>query len=262
MRFRHLITGMLLAASAGLAFAQDAFQQLEDQLSRGLYNSAALVSGPALVEANPEDSRAWELYARALLLTGDVTAARDAIDTALRLVPLTEQPASARNLLGLILAEEDELPAALPLLRQAATDSGSYLYALDWGRTAWQAGDLEQAEEAFLAAAVTTRGQREPWPWLDVGRIRLIQDRLTEAEEAFEQAIAVYEAFDTGTSLPSPAYVEAFFRLGQIGERRFERSGDPADFEQARVNYSNALVGDPNYGPALQALVRLDQNRP
>lgn len=252
----------LLLATLGQAAAQDALQQLEDQLSRGLYNSAALVSGPALVEANPEDSRAWELYARALYLTGDVTGAREAVDTAVRLVPAAERPPSLLNLLGLVLAEEDELTAALPLLRQAATESGSYVYALDWGRIAWQAADLEQAEEAYLAASATARGQREPWPWLDVGRIRLIQGRLAEAEQAFEQAIAVYETFDTGTNLPSPAYVEAFYRLGQIGEQRFEQSGDPADFEQARVNYSNALVGDPNYGPALEALVRLEQMRP
>ncbi len=252
---------LLLAATS--AQAQDAYQQLADLLDRGLYNTAALVAGPALVEASPEDPRAFELYARALLLSGDVTAARDAFDTMLRLTA-SELPESASglHLAGLLLAAEGESAQAAGLLEQAFRQSGSYQQAMDWGRIAWQAGDPQQAEEAYRSATETEQGAREPWPWLDLGRLLLFQDRLDEAEEYLEQAIAVYEAFDTGVNLPSPAYVEAFYRLGQLAEKRHAASGENALLQNAINNYRNALVGDPNYAPAQTALQRLTATQP
>ncbi len=168
------------------------------------------------------------------------------------------ETASELNLVGLIHAAEAEATQAVPLLEAAFLLDERYAYAMDWGRVAWQAGQLEAAETAYRAAAETSRGQREPWPWLDLGRMLLFQDRLDDAEIALEQAIAVYESSDTGGNLPSPAYVEAFYRLGQVSERRHGESGDAALLQQAASNYRNALVGDPNYGPALDALQRLE----
>src|SRR5690554_6199286 len=194
-------------------------------LERGLYNSAALVAGPALVEAHPAERRAHELYARALLLSGDAAAARDSLDEMLLLGDPEPVSASELNLAGLISAAEGDALTAVPLLRAAFELADSYVYAMDWGRVAWQAGQTAEAESAYLAAADTVRGEREPWPWLDLGRLLLFQDRLDEAEEAFEQAISVYETFDTGGNLPSPAYVEAFYRLGQVAERRYGETG-------------------------------------
>lgn len=249
---------LLLLLTASPVLAQDQFSQLEDMLERGLYNSAALVAGPALVEAHPQDRRAHELYARALLLSGDPTAARASLEEMLLLGEPEPVTPSELNLAGLIGAAGGEAAAAVALLRSAFELEGSYSYAMDWARVAWQAGQPAEAETAYRAAAATTRGEREPWPWLDLGRLLLFQDRLDEAEQALEQAIAVHEAFDTGSSLPSPAYVEAFYRLGQAAERRYQESAAEQQLQLALSNYRNALVGDPNYGPALSALQRLE----
>lgn len=257
----RLILGLLLLM-AGTVRGQNEFTQLENMLERGLYNSAALVAGPALVESHPEDRRAHELYAQALLLSGDPAAARASLDAMLLIGEPEPVTASELNLAGLIGAAGGEAAASLPLLQAAFAAEARYGYAMDWGRVAWQAGQLDQAEAAYHAAAETELGQRQPWPWLDLGRLLLFQHRLDDAESALEQAIAVYEAFDTGGNLPSPAYVEAFYRLGQLAERRHRESGDGALLQQAASNYRNALVGDPNYGPALNALQRLETTTP
>lgn len=261
MKLRNLALVLLLLAPAAV-HAQNDFQQLEDLLERGLYNSAALVAGPALTEANPDSRRAFELYARALFLSGDQAGASEALEEMLRRGPAEPVSPGELQLTGLILAEDGEPALAAPLLQTAAVQTGSYEYTMDWARVAWQAMDLEQAELAYRTAAETERGQREPWPWLDLGRLLLFQDRLAEAEEAFEQAIATYEAFDTGASLPSPAYVEAFYRLGELEERRFALDGSNSSLARAASNYRSALVGDPNYRPAQRALERLETGLP
>lgn len=253
---------LLLKLLCGFTFAQEEFSQLEDMLARGLYNSAALVAGPALVEAYPEDRRAFELYARALLLSGDAEAAADAYGAMLQLGEPEPVTASEKHLAGLIMAGRGDPAAAAELLEAAFRESGEYRYAMDWGRIAWEAADFSAAEAAYLEATATERGSREPWPQLDLGRLYLFSDRLQEAAEAFEQAISIYEAFDTGSNLPSPAYVEAFFRLGQVRERQYALENDPALLQQAADNYRNALIGDPNYGPAQAALERLADSAP
>lgn len=258
MNFRWLVALLLLTLPMSTV-AQNAFQQMEDLIDRGLYNSAALVAGPALVEVNPDSRRAFELLARALLLSGDVSGAREAVDEMLRRGADEPSAPSELQLVALLLAEEGQPAAGVPLIEAAALQTGSYEYAMDWGRIAWQAAYSEQAELAYRTAAETPRGQREPWPWLDLGRLLLYQGRLDEAEAALEQAIATYEAFDTGASLPSPAYVEAFYRLGELEERRHALSGSAADLARAASNYRSALVGDPNYGPARRALERLEE---
>ena len=263
MRARCLPLAVAALLCCGVALAQDDFQQFQDLLDRGLYNSAALVAGPELIADHPQDRRAHALYARALLLSGDIGSARGALDSMLALGDDHEpQTADELQLAGLILAEEGNAAEATALLARAFGQSGFYVHAMDWGRLAWQSGDSGQAEEAYRAAADTPRGQREPWPWLDLGRLLLFQGRLDEAEAALEQAIAVYEAFDSGVSLPSPAYVESFYRLGQLAEARLEAGGETQWLSTAIGNYQNALVGDPNYVPAQKALARLLDTEP
>ena len=63
----------------------------------------------------------------------------------------------------------------------------------------------------------------------------------------------MFEAFDPGGARPpSPAYVEAFFRLGQTYEAL-------EDFEQAATYYQAAQTTDPNYRPAREAIDRLSR---
>ncbi len=240
----------------GTSLAQDEFDVMRGLLERGLYNSAAQVNGPALLAANPADREARLLYSRALMLAGDLTTARDVFEPLLGQLENIAEPAEL-NLAGLLLATEGNLAAALPLLERAWSISGSYAHAMDLARIAWQAYRLEEAVDAYLEASQTERGRTQPWPWLNIGRIRLAEGRLDDAERAFEQAIVVYETYDPGELLPSPAYVEAFYRLGTVFELRYADNGATAELNSARAHYQSALTGDPNYGPALAALERL-----
>lgn len=60
----------------------------------------------------------------------------------------------------------------------------------------------------------------------------------------------MFEANDPGNPRPSPAYVETYFRLGEVYEAL-------RDLDQAEIYYRSAHFADPTYGPALDALERL-----
>ena len=76
------------------------------------------------------------------------------------------------------------------------------------------------------------------------------QSRYEEVIKALNTAIAVFEANDPGNPRPSPAYVEAYFRLGEV----YEALGD---LDQAGIHYRPRTLQIPPYGPALDALERL-----
>jgi tetratricopeptide (TPR) repeat protein len=252
---RALLLALLLAlaGAASSAAARDAaLAQMRDLLARGYYNSAAQLNGPNLVQEYPDDAEAHLLYAQALYLVGDLAGA------AARLARATEHagngvPPEHVHLGGLIRAAQGDAAGAVRPLQNAFLRTRSYEYAMDWARVAWQAGMYQEALEAYGAAAGTARGRTEPWPALGRGRLLAALDRTTEAIAAFELAIEVFEANDPGgPRLPSPAYVEAWFRLGAA----YERLGD---LVSAEVSYKAARSVDPNFGPAVQALDRLSR---
>lgn len=250
---------VLLLLAAGRVGAQADLQNMHGLLERGLYNSAAYVTGPALVDSLPDNREARYLYSYALYLVGDQAAARREYDLLLDLPGGQGLPAGAaeRHLGGLLAATEGDLTGAIELLDAAFRESGAYEHAMDLARIAWQGGRADLALAAYEAAADTPGGRSEAWPWLNAGRILLSQGRLDEAEAALITSIDVYEAHDPGITLPSPAYVEAFYRLGTLYERRFELT-DAGEWRALALDYyRNALVGDPNYAPARDALERL-----
>jgi tetratricopeptide (TPR) repeat protein len=169
------------------------------------------------VESNPDDPEAYYLYGRSLYLTGEIASARDSLDQALLLSGDAVDPDYV-HLNGLLLAAEGDLQGAGRLLRNAFIRSNEYEHAMDWGRVAWQAYRLEEALEAYSAAADTDWGARSPWPHLNRGRLLTFLGRTEDAVAAYRQAIEVFEVNDTGEARPSPAYVEAYFRLGEIYE--------------------------------------------
>ncbi len=236
----------------GTATARDAaFAQMHDLLTRGYYNSAAQLNGPNLIQRFPDDPEAHLLYARALYFVGDVAGA------SARLAQATERvgsgvPADHVHLGGLIRAAQGDAAGAVRPLHNAFLRTRSYEYAMDWARVAWQAGMYEEAIDAYAAAALTDRGRTEPWPPLGRGRLLASLDRTEEAIAAFELAILVFEANDPGGALPSPAYVEAYFRLGEA----YEGLGLLTSAEAA---YKSARTADPNFGPAVRALDRLSR---
>jgi len=239
----------LLCLATGQA-RNDAIQQMRDLLERGYYNSAAQLNGPNLVQRFPDDPEAHFLYGRALFFVGDNVGAQQALDRA-TLLTQGGVPAEFVHFDGLLRAARGDVAGAVRALQNAFLRTSSYSYAMDLARVAWQGGMYDEALDAFTAAAQTQQGEREPWPHLGRGRILLALDRVDEAIVAFETAIVVFETFDTGNArVPSPAYVEAWFRLGEA----YESLGLMAD---AEVSYKAARSADPNYGPAVQAIDRL-----
>lgn len=254
-----LLVQMLLLL--GTALAQNPIEQMRDLLERGYYNSAARIVGPTLVESNPNDPEAFYLYSLSLYLTEAVDAARDALDQAM-LLDGDEVNPDHLHLDGLLLAAEGNLRAATSLLREAFSRSSRYEHAMDWGRVAWQAYDLEEALDAYSAAAATEEGKRNSWPHLNRGRILTFLGRSEEAIEAYRRAIEVFEENDTGEARPSPAYVEAYFRLGEIYEAMGEAQEENRYLQLAIDHYRAALTGDPNYAPAIEALDSLTRRLP
>jgi tetratricopeptide (TPR) repeat protein len=256
---RLVISLMLLAA--GHALAQTPLEQMRDLLQRGYYNSAARVIGPGLVQSQPDSAEAHFLYSRSLYLTGSLDAARRELDLALELRGNATDPAY-NHLDGLLRAAAGDLEGGARLLRNAFLRSGEYEHAMDWGRVAWRAYRLEEALEAYEAAAWTERGSRLPWPHLNRGRLLVFLGRTEEAIAAYRTSIEVFEEYDTGEARPSPAYVEAYFRLGEIYESMAATSGSSRQLQLAADHYRAALTGDPNYAPAIEALDSLTRRLP
>ena len=247
---RHLALCLLHALVSGAAHAQDPVAAMRDLIARGYWNSAAQLNGPNLVDARPDDPEAHLLLATALFLTGDVAGAAARLEVATSLVE-GGVPAAHVHLGGLIRAAQGDRAGAVRQLQIAFLRQPSYAYAMDWGRIAWQAGLDEDALTAFEAAARTPEGQREAWPDLARGRVLASSERWEEAIAAFRRALDVFEANDPGLARPpGPAYVEAWFRLGEA----YEALGDLA---QAEAAYKAARAVDPNHAPSVQAVDRL-----
>jgi tetratricopeptide (TPR) repeat protein len=252
---------VLLTLLAGMAFAQTPLEQMRDLLERGYYNSAARVIGPGLVESHPESPEAHFLYSRSLYLIGEIASARMQLRRAMELSG-NDVDADYNHLDGLLRAADGDLPGGARLLRNAFLRSQKYEHAMDWGRVAWQAYRLEEALEAYEAAARTEAGSRSPWPHLNRGRLLTFLGRTDRAITAYRTAIEVFEENDTGEARPSPAYVEAFFRLGEIYERQAAGGNSARLLQLAADHYRAALTGDPNYAPAIEALDSLTRRLP
>ncbi|GEM_PF-625358 len=250
--WRALALVALLLVAAVATAQENEFTQMSDLLEQGYYNSAARLNGPELVARYPDSGRAHFLYARALYLTGNLTGALTELDRAVAIDG--ESDPAVVNLQGLLRAANGDPAGALRALQNAFLRSRDYQFAMDWGRVAWQAARYDEAIAAFDAAATTDEGRSKLWPYVDKGRLLVFTDRLPEAITAFNAAIDVFEATDPGEARPgSPAYVEAYYRLGEA----YERLGE---IDRAEVNYRAAKTADPNYAPAIQALDRLSRS--
>ncbi len=242
-----------LALLALLVQAQnDPLAEMQHLLDEGFYALAAQFEGPRLLAEFPDLAEAHFLHAHALYLTGDPRATQ----ALRRAMELSGEPQPRYLWLdGLLRAQEGDFVTAKRLLENAFTQSQAYVIAMDWGRIAWQNGDFADALRAFEAAAQTELGQCcEPWPHLSRGRLLLLEGRFQEALLAFNKALDILDATDTDGGLPSPAYAEAFYRLG----RTHEALGDLA---AATANYEAARSSDPTHGPTLAALARLQERR-
>ncbi len=250
--WRALAVVSILLGAAAASAQQTEFAQMQNLLEQGYYNSAARLNGPELVARHPDSGQAHFLYARALYLTGNLTGALTELERAVELDG--DSDPAVVNLQGLLRAANGDPTGALRALQNAFLRSRDYEFAMDWGRVAWQAARYDEAITAFDAAAATDEGRSKLWPFVDKGRVLVFTDHLPEAITAFNAAIDVFEATDPGEARPgSPAYVEAYYRLGEA----YERLGQ---IDRAEVNYRAARTADPNYAPAIQALDRLSRS--
>lgn len=250
MKRSTLLLALLLTATSGTQAQADPVAALEDLLRGGYYALAAQVEGPQVVRARPRSAAARLLYARALYLAGDTERAARQLAAA-RNLPAT--PALRRSLghLGaLVGAAQGDTARAARRLADFFRAAPSYGLAMDWGQVAWQGGDLEAAERAYRAAASTPQGQREPWPTLNLARLRLQRGDYEAALAPLETTLTRLEGDRDPSPRPPPPYAETFYRLGQA----HEALGDP---QEAQLNYQAARSADPGYTPAEEALARL-----
>lgn len=247
---RFVVALLVVLASIGIAEDAD-ITRFRELVRGGYYHSAAQLNGAELVRTHPDNPEAYYLFAQVLFLTGDIEQAEVQLEQAFALQQ--EAPAAYLALRGEIYAQQGRLAEALSELREAYTGEPSYEIAMALGTVAWQLAEFDVALEAFAAASATPRGQQELWPYLAAGRVHLAQGEYQTALALFTNAIEVFEKYDTGSSgLPSPGYVEAFYRLGQT----YERLGD---YAQAEVQYRAARSSDPNYAPAIDGIDRLSR---
>lgn len=244
-----LLTLIHLSGYSSVAWAQpDGVAALRELLDGGYYALAAQVEGPQAVEADPRNAEARLLYARALYLVGNLEAAGSQLEQARTLPATPELGRAITHLRALVGAAQGDPEGAARLLAQVFRAAPDYEVAMDWGQVAWQAGDLEAALRAYRAAAGTPAGQREPWPSLNTARLQLQQGDFGGAIATLETTLTLLEG--DPSPRPSPAYAEAFYRLGQAHEARGE-------VEEAVSNYQAARSVDPDYAPAEAALERL-----
>jgi tetratricopeptide (TPR) repeat protein len=252
MRHRLILIVALLWAAFATAQSnrEGVLRELEELIARGSWQSAALVAGPAAVAAFPGDTEAHFLYAVALFHSGSSTEAMSELSQATSAFS-DGVPAHHLHLRGLISAQMGAFREGSQLLQAAFVLNPAYDWAMDWGRVAWQAGLVGEAEQAFIAAAQTERGAREAWPHLARGRLLVAQGRYEDAIRAFLTSLHRSETGGLGEpGMPGPAYVEAWFRLGLV----YEELGL---LEEAENAYRTARSIDPNHGPSVLAVDRL-----
>ncbi len=234
------------------SLAQGSLEQLRQHLADGYYASATQISGPQAIQENPDNPEAYFLYSKALYYADNPSEARAQFDKALSLIG--DAPPEYTHLDGLITAAQGNLSQAVVLLETAFLKSQDYSMAMDWGRTAWQAGNFDTALKAFQGAATTEQGQKEVWPYLNQGRIfQQVKGDSEAAITSYQTAIDIVNANDPGSPQAPPGYVEAHFRLGEI----YESLGDKP---LAKTYYEAALGLDRNYTPAKNALDNLVRN--
>jgi tetratricopeptide (TPR) repeat protein len=269
------LAALALVMAGLLAYAQpENFEAMRALLDEGRYALAVQVEGPRLVTAFPEEAEAYYLYSRALYLVGDLVEAGVQLEEA---IARDGGEPRYRWLEALLEADGGRPQAAQERLERLFSAAPSYALAMDWGRVAWQAGDFDSAIRAFTEAQVREGGRYQPWPYLNHARLLGYQGRFEEAIDVLQTAIdVIVAAEDTAedtaenaaenatenaaprndeAAVPHPAYVEAFYLLGEAYEALGQR-------EDARANYYAALSADPIHQPSRIALNRLEDEGP
>jgi tetratricopeptide (TPR) repeat protein len=230
--------------------ALDTFSEDPDRLLwwQGLSNSlrataeweAGIIAVERALQEFPEDARLYvEKGATIYGLSADVTAAIDAINTA---ITLDDTVTGAYSTAAGIMAAAKQYEEAYDWYTKAISrDPQMPSWQVARGHMARAAGDLPLAKEAFLATI-----ERFPnFPPAYFG-IATVYQQLGEGENAAA-------AMDQALQLTGKTEVQDYLRAGEI----YESSGN---LDKAIAVYQQILSLDPDNQTAVQALQRL-QNR-
>jgi tetratricopeptide (TPR) repeat protein len=230
--------------------ALDTFSEDPDRLLwwQGLSNSlrataeweAGIIAVERALQEFPEDARLYvEKGATIYGLSADVTAAIDAINTA---ITLDDTVTGAYSTAAGIMAAAKQYEEAYDWYTKAISrDPQMPSWQVARGHMARAAGDLPLAKEAFLA----TIGRFPNFPPAYFG-IATVYQQLGEGENAAA-------AMDQALQLTGKTEVQDYLRAGEI----YESSGN---LDKAIAVYQQILSLDPDNQTAVQALQRL-QNR-
>jgi tetratricopeptide (TPR) repeat protein len=219
-------------------------------LAEGRYALATQVEGPSLISQFSDNADAYYLYATALYLVGDSSAARDILAEALALSPVI--PVDYLRLQGILAAEAGDQTTALDALQVVFEQAPTYTHASDLARVAWQAGAYEAALNAFVRAQeLANSTEQRVWAMLHSARLQRVIGQPEEAILVLEALLDILDAEPSTSGLPPPAYAQAFLQLGEI----YEAQGDR---DKALANYQAASLADPNAAVAREAIERLE----
>ena len=196
---------------------------------RGVAESAPAKAGTSAVIAASADSAALHLArGRRYLKTRDHAQAILELRQVIRLAP---ESAEAHDLLGLAYSFRLQTGKAIDQIGKAiALDPGNGTYFLHLGKQHMLLMDHDAAEAAYLRAMEL--GLEREMPFYDLGIISERRNRLVEAREFYQKAVA---------SLPR--FAPAYLRLGMI----LEREGDE---KRALELYAAALERAPDLAAA------------
>ncbi len=196
---------------------------------------ALLAAGPS----GPSDPESAALQARAMVLSGRVLDASNAVDVARARWPAAAPVTFARGFIQEQLGKPSEAEA---LYRQAASqDPGKWEPYLALGRLALAANDLARAEASLRLAAEKAPAQAELQ--VGLGDLELARRAGATAEARYRQALGL-----------DPGLAGAHYGLARVALGRGDEGAAVAELGQA-------LALDPRLAPAAVALATIQWKR-
>ena len=204
--------------------------------TRGAADSAPASAGtPAGIQAPADSAALYLARGRDFLKARSQAQAVAELRQAVRLAP---ESAEAHDLLGLAYSFRLQTGKAIEQIERAiALDPGNGIYFLHLGKQHMLLMDFDAAEAAYLRAMEL--GLKQEMPFYDLGIINERRNRLGEAREFYEKAVAAL-----------PGFAPGYLRLGMV----LEREGDE---RRALELYAAALERDPGLAAAHYRIAQL-----
>ncbi len=259
-----------VAAKTGGSYEGQGQLVLARSLIKADHLKEALEVTTALASAHPELSSAQALRGFCLIESGNYAEAKTVFTALTKSAPMFEVAWTELGRVNVFLNQRDEALAAFKQALAVNPDNG---FARDAVASLSGAGaplrlkanaparaHFEQAEKLFgerkfseAIAEYQKSAQADPKfakPLVYIGDCWLQLGDMEKAIDSYKQALAV-----------DPQDKQAHRFLGDMYERKFDKTGDASWLDQAIVCYKAALHADPKYGAAQDALQRAEAKR-